>query len=55
VPTPPGRERAGELGLTVSCGGLEVRPGDWVYGDADGVVVVPDRLHAEILARLDGR
>jgi 4-hydroxy-4-methyl-2-oxoglutarate aldolase len=52
VPTAPGRELAGELSVPVRCGGLEVRPGDYVYGDADGVVVVAAELHTEILTRL---
>jgi 4-hydroxy-4-methyl-2-oxoglutarate aldolase len=55
VPTPPRRDRAGEVGIPVRCGGIDVRPGDYVYGDRDGVVVVPAELHDEILARLDGR
>jgi 4-hydroxy-4-methyl-2-oxoglutarate aldolase len=52
VPTPPGRELAGEVGVPVTCGGLEVRPGDWVYADRDGVVVVPHERHDEVVARL---
>ncbi len=52
VPTPPARDRPGELDIPVRCGGLEVRPGDWVYGDSDGVVVVPREHHDEIVARL---
>lgn len=52
VPTPPARERPGELEVPVTCGGLQVRPGDVVYGDADGVVVVPRERHDEIVARL---
>jgi 4-hydroxy-4-methyl-2-oxoglutarate aldolase len=52
VPTPPTRERRGELDVPVMCGGLEVRPGDLVYGDADGVVVVPHGRHDEIVARV---
>jgi RraA family protein len=52
VPMPPRRKQPGELGVAVSCGGLTVRPGDYVYGDADGVVVVPAELHDEILGRL---
>jgi 4-hydroxy-4-methyl-2-oxoglutarate aldolase len=50
VPTPPARDRRGELEVPVACGGLEVRPGDLVYGDADGVVVVPHERHDEIVA-----
>jgi len=51
VPTPPLREREGEIGVEISCGGLTVRPGDHVYGDRDGVVVVPAELHDELVAR----
>jgi len=29
---------------------VTVRPGDWVYGDADGVVVIPPELVEEVLA-----
>ena len=28
--------------VPISCGGAQVRPGDFIIGDADGVVVVPD-------------
>jgi len=49
TPTPPRREQEGELGTPVTCGGLTVRPGDFVYGDRDGVVVVPSERHDEIL------
>ena len=52
VPTPPARDRPGELDVPVTCGGLEVRSGDFVYGDTDGVVVVPQQLHDEIVARI---
>jgi RraA family protein len=52
VPTPPSRTGQGVIGAAVSCGGLTVRPGDRVYGDADGVVVVPAELHDEVLSRL---
>lgn len=52
IPTPPGRDRPGEIGVVLHCGGLTVRPGDHVYGDADGVVVVPAEQHDAILERL---
>lgn len=51
VPTAPGKESRGETGILITCGGVEVEPGDVVYGDADGVVVVPRELHDEIVAR----
>jgi regulator of RNase E activity RraA len=38
--------------VPVTCGGLEVRPGDLVYGDADGVVVVAHERHDEIVGRV---
>lgn len=41
VPNAGGAEYEGELQVPVHCGGLPVRPADWVIGDADGVVVVP--------------
>ena len=51
VPTGPRREARGELGVPVVCGGITVEPGDVVYGDADGVVVVPSAGHEEIRSR----
>lgn len=41
VPSSPQKYGPGEIGSTVSCGGVVVRSGDIVLGDADGVVVVP--------------
>ena len=52
TPTPPRREREGTIGAPVTCGGLTVHPGDFVYGDRDGVVVVPAERHDEILGRV---
>jgi len=37
-----------DFGLPVTCGGVLVMPGDLVVGDADGVVVVPPKLGAEV-------
>jgi 4-hydroxy-4-methyl-2-oxoglutarate aldolase len=36
--------------VPVLCGGVRVEPGDLVFGDADGVVVVPQRIESEVLA-----
>ena len=41
VPNAGGAEYPGELQVPVQCGGLAVRPSDWVIGDGDGVAVVP--------------
>jgi 2-keto-4-pentenoate hydratase/2-oxohepta-3-ene-1,7-dioic acid hydratase in catechol pathway/regulator of RNase E activity RraA len=39
-----------ETDVAVACAGVTVQPGDLVVGDADGVVVVPPGLAAEVLA-----
>ena len=36
-----------EMDGIITCKGVAVRPGDWVVGDPDGVVVVPASLAAE--------
>lgn len=41
----------GELNVEITCGGVKVRPGDWVIGDDNGVVVVPQELAVEIANR----
>ncbi|PYV08966.1 MAG: S-adenosylmethionine--2-demethylmenaquinone methyltransferase, partial [Acidobacteria bacterium] len=45
VPNAGGAEYVGEMNVPIQCGGVVVKPGDWVVGDDDGVVVIPaDRL-----------
>jgi 3-hexulose-6-phosphate synthase / 6-phospho-3-hexuloisomerase len=41
----------GEIGVEVVVGHQKVRPGDWIVGDASGVVVVPRERAAEIANR----
>ncbi|MEP6971546.1 MAG: RraA family protein [Betaproteobacteria bacterium] len=36
-----GRARMVDRDVPVECGGVEIRPGDIVFGDVDGVVVIP--------------
>lgn len=31
------------INVPVSCGGVVVEPGDWIFGDNDGVLVVPEK------------
>jgi RraA family protein len=50
VPNGGGAEYLGEINVTVSCGGQVVRPGDWLIGDRDGVVVVPVEQLEDALA-----
>jgi 5-oxopent-3-ene-1,2,5-tricarboxylate decarboxylase / 2-hydroxyhepta-2,4-diene-1,7-dioate isomerase len=39
-----------ETDVTVACAGVTIQPGDILVGDADGVVVLPPPIAAEILA-----
>ena len=41
----------GEIGVPVRVGGLKVESGDWVIGDDDGVVVLPQSLAVEYTNR----
>jgi 3-hexulose-6-phosphate synthase / 6-phospho-3-hexuloisomerase len=41
----------GEIGVEVMVGGQRVRPGDWIVGDASGLVVVPRERAAEVANR----
>ena len=44
-----GRGRIMALDVPIECAGVKVSPGDLVFGDADGVVVIPKRVEAEVL------
>ncbi len=41
----------GEINVPIRCGGLVVRPGDYIVGDSDGVVVVPKEKAVEVANR----
>ncbi len=44
------RNGAGTVNVPISCGGVMIRPGDIIVGDADGVVSVPREREEEVLA-----
>jgi regulator of RNase E activity RraA len=44
-----GRARMVERDVPVECAGVAVRPGDIVFGDVDGVVVIPREREAEVV------
>lgn len=46
-----GRARMVERDVPVVCAGVRVCPGDLVFGDADGLVVVPREVEQEVLRR----
>lgn len=44
-----GRGKMMAYDLPIQCGGVSVKPGDLVFGDVDGVVVVPKVVTAEVV------
>lgn len=46
-----GRGRMVAMDVPVNCGGVWVSPGDLVFGDADGVIVVPREVEAEVIGK----
>lgn len=38
-----------DFGCPIECGGVKVRPGDVVFGDFDGIVVIPIELLADVV------
>lgn len=50
TPGGPYKEGPGEVNVPISCGGISVNPGDIILGDPDGVIVIPRKDAAQILA-----
>ena len=46
-----GRGMVMAIDVPISCGGTRVAPGDWIFGDVDGVVVIPSGLAEETVKR----
>jgi 4-hydroxy-4-methyl-2-oxoglutarate aldolase len=46
-----GRGIMTKIDVPIECGGVRVKPGDWIFGDVDGVVVVRDELAEEAITR----
>lgn len=50
--TPRGPTWGGRIGGVIHCGGVEIKPGDLVVGDDDGVIAVPlGDVNDDLLAR----
>lgn len=52
TPIGPLHRGPGEINHPICCGGIVVNPGDIVMGDLNGIVVVPQRIAADLLASL---
>lgn len=48
APTNLARHHAVDINVPVGCGGAPVYPGDIMFGDGDGVIVIPAHLAAEL-------
>jgi regulator of RNase E activity RraA len=46
-----GRGKVAEIDVPIACAGVHIEPGDLIFGDVDGVVVVPRRIEQQVLAR----
>jgi regulator of ribonuclease activity A len=46
VPRKSEKKGLGERNVQVTVAGVVVRPGDWIYADADGILVAQDKLTA---------
>jgi len=41
----------GEINIKITCGGIEVHPGDWIIADDNGVIAIPRNKAYEIAKR----
>lgn len=44
-----GRGEVVAYNVPIECGGVKVNPGDIVFGDADGVVVIPQAMETQVI------
>lgn len=44
-----GRGAMIKMDVPVECGGAAVKPGDWIFADLDGVVIIPSELCEKVL------
>ena len=50
TPAGPTKDGPGEINVPISCGGIAVNPGDIIFGDSDGIIVIPALDAAALLA-----
>ena len=46
-----GRMDGKEYDVPIECGGVRVNPGDLIFGDVDGIVVVPQEIFEEVIEK----
>ncbi|MCW4038463.1 MAG: orotidine 5'-phosphate decarboxylase [Candidatus Bathyarchaeota archaeon] len=51
TPTAGDPKGLGEINVEIVCGGLTVRPRDWIIADDNGIIVVPKEMAVEIANR----
>jgi regulator of RNase E activity RraA len=44
-----GRGKVIETDVPIECGGVRIRPGDILFGDADGCVVIPHEIEEAVV------
>ena len=49
------KAKGGTVGQTITAGDAAVSPGDWIVGDADGVVVIPSAALDDVMAAAQAR
>lgn len=47
-----GRGRVQSTDVEITIQGVTISPGDWIYGDSDGVVVIPQAAQKELFERV---
>ena len=50
-PKGPYKDGPGEINVPICCGGVVIKPGDILVGDADSVVVIEPKDAAEVLEK----
>lgn len=55
IPNGPTTNGPGLINSVISCGGVSVSPGDLVFGDDDGVVVVPPDTLEDVLLKAEAK
>jgi regulator of RNase E activity RraA len=45
------RAKVADFGCPIEIGGVSIQPGDLIFGDLDGVIVVPRSVEDEVIAR----